>query len=71
MSKSVGVKVYAREKMNRNRTSCILEDSMCTITGDCASILVEGIKKQPGRHCGMMADGKMVEVIFLEDCSFE
>lgn len=51
--------------------ACVLEDSMCTITGDCASVLVEEMKKRPARYCGMMVDGKMVEVIFLEDCSFE
>ena len=65
------MKVYASERMHRNRNTCVLEDSLCIITGDCSSVLVEEMKRQPGRHHGMMVDGKMVEVIFLEDCSFE
>lgn len=65
------MKVLASERMHRNRNVCVLEDSMCTIVENCVSIFVEEMYKQCGRYFGITVDGKMIEVIFLEDCSFE
>jgi len=70
MSASVLVKLLAAG-MHRNIHSCVLEDSVCTTTKGCASGLVEEMNEQPERYYGLTADGKMVEVIFLEDRSFE